>query len=74
MCSSDLSTEELEKAKDAFQVTSTVTETADGKVTVSHSGSAYVVNAAGDVVVEWPFGLDAKAMANDLQLLLTGGA
>ena len=68
------SNEQLEKAKEAFQVTSTVTKAADGKVTVSHSGSAYVVNAAGDVVVEWPFGLDAKAMANDLRLLLAGRA
>ncbi|MFM1790764.1 MAG: hypothetical protein RLZZ526_1091 [Actinomycetota bacterium] len=66
--------EQLETAKNAFQVTSTVTKDDDGKVNVSHSGSAYVVNAAGDVVVEWPFGIDAKAMANDLRLLLSGGA
>ena len=62
--------QELETAKDAFQVSSSVTKTADGKVEVTHSGNAYVVNAAGDVVVEWPFGMDAKSMAHDLEKLL----
>lgn len=63
---------ELEAAKDAFQVTSSVTTDATGKVEVTHSASAYVVNPAGDVVVEWPFGMDAKSMAHDLEKLLSG--
>ena len=62
--------EELQAAKDAFQVTSSVTKDASGKVEVTHSASAYVVNPAGDVVVEWPFGMDAKSMAHDLEKLL----
>lgn len=62
--------DQLRAAKDAFQVTSTVTKDASGKVEVSHSASAYVVNPAGDVVVEWPFGMDAKSMAHDLERLL----
>lgn len=66
------SNEELETAKDAFQVTSSVTKDASGKVEVTHSASAYVVNPAGDVVVEWPFGMDAKSMAHDLEILLSG--
>lgn len=66
--------EELEAAKDAFQVTSSVTTDASGKVEVTHSASAYVVNPAGDVVVEWPFGMDAKSMAHDLETLLSGRA
>ena len=61
---------ELQAAKDAFQVTSDVTKDASGKVTVTHSASAYVVNPAGDVVVEWPFGMDSKSMAHDLEKLL----
>lgn len=60
---------ELEAAKDAFQASSHVTKDAAGNVKVSHSASAYVVNPAGDVVVEWPYGLDAKSMANDLTIL-----
>lgn len=61
---------ELQAAKDAFQVTSHVTKDASGKVEVTHSASAYVVNPAGDVVVEWPFGMDSKSMAHDLEKLL----
>lgn len=63
---------ELENAKSAFQVTSTVTERSDGTAEVSHSASAYVVDDTGTVVVEWPFGLDAESMANDLEILLSG--
>lgn len=63
---------ELEAAKAAFQVTSSVTEKSDGTAEVSHSASAYVVDDTGTVVVEWPFGLDAESMANDLMILLSG--
>jgi protein SCO1/2 len=63
---------ELETAKAAFQVTSSVTEKNDGTAEVSHSASAYVVDDTGTVVVEWPFGLDAESMANDLGILLSG--
>ena len=62
--------EQLRAAEEAFQVTSHVTKDASGKVEVTHSASAYVVNPAGDVVVEWPFGLDSKSMAHDLEKLL----
>lgn len=65
---------ELEAAKAAFQVTSSVTEKSDGTAEVSHSASAYVVDDTGTVVVEWPFGLDAKSMANDLEVLLSGNS
>ena len=63
------SAEELIVAKDAFQASSSITTT-NGEIEVAHSGSAYVVNDAGAVVVEWPFGLDAVSMANDLTILL----
>lgn len=61
---------ELNAAKDAFQVTSSITKDATGKVEVTHSASAYVVDPAGNVVVEWPFGMDSKSMAHDLEKLL----
>ena len=61
---------ELEALKSAFQVSSSVTTNAQGKVEVTHSGTAYVVGPTGDVLVEWPFGLQADDMAHDLRLLL----
>ena len=61
---------ELTALKSAFQVSSSVTTNADGKVEVTHSGTAYVVGPTGDVLVEWPFGLQAEDMAHDLRLVL----
>jgi protein SCO1 len=64
------SDDELSTVKDLFQVTSNVSET-NGKIEVVHSGTAYVVDDTGAVVVEWPFGLDTESMTNDLEILLT---
>lgn len=64
------SDEELTGVKELFQVTSNVTET-NGKIEVVHSGTAYVVDDKGTVVVEWPFGFDTESMTNDLEILLT---
>jgi protein SCO1/2 len=61
--------EELSAVKDAFQATSAVTEI-NGKIEVAHSGTAYVVDDTGTVVIEWPFGLDTESMTNDLSILL----
>lgn len=63
---------ELNDLKTAFQVSSSVTTNADGKVEVTHSGTAYVVGPTGDVLVEWPFGLQAEDMAHDLRIILNG--
>jgi protein SCO1 len=52
-----------------FQTSSSVTVAGD-KVEVVHSGTAYVIDDEGMVVVEWPFGIDAKSMAHDLTVLL----
>lgn len=60
---------ELRALEDAFQATSSVTVT-NGRVEVTHSGTAYVVDDAGNVVVEWPFGIDVPSMVNDLTILL----
>lgn len=63
------SKDELRKAEDAFDATSSVAEV-DGQVEVTHSGSCYVVDSTGKVVDEWPFGMDAESMAHDLTILL----
>jgi protein SCO1/2 len=62
---------ELQAAEDAFGASSSVTKTDDGKVEVAHSGTTYVVDDKGRVLVEWPFGVTADEMASDLRLLLT---
>jgi protein SCO1/2 len=60
---------ELRSAEKAFGATSSVT-TVDGKIEVVHGGTAYLVDDTGTVLVQWPFGLDAQSMANDLTVLL----
>ena len=64
------SQEELEAAENAFLASSTIQRDAAGKIEVGHSATAYVVNDQGVVLVEWPFGIDSKAMTNDLKILL----
>ena len=64
------SAEELEATKDAFQAKSSVTTSADGKVEVTHSGTSYVVDDTGTVIIEWPFGIDVPSMTHDLNILL----
>lgn len=64
------SEDELTAIKDVFQASSSVTKNPDGTVEVGHSATTYVVDDQGMVVVEWPYGLSAEDMTNDLQLLL----
>lgn len=61
---------ELRTAEEVFQASSSVTEV-DGRIEVSHTGTAYAVNDQGNVVVEWPFGIDVPSLVADLELLLT---
>lgn len=61
---------ELTELKSAFQVSSSVKTNAEGKIEVTHSGTAYVVGPSGEVLVEWPFGLQADDMAHDLRIIL----
>lgn len=63
------SDEELRAAEEKFQTISSVTIDGD-RVEVVHSGTAYVIDDTGTVLVEWPFGIDATSMANDLTILL----
>jgi protein SCO1/2 len=60
----------LRPALDAFLASAEVTSGADGEVEVAHSAVLYAVDAAGRVVVEWPFGTSATALADDLRVLL----
>jgi protein SCO1 len=60
----------LAETEAAFGASSTVTTADDGTVQVSHTAVAYVVDASGAVVVEWPFGVSPTAMAHDLNILL----
>lgn len=45
-------------------------EQADGTYEVKHTGTMYVVDAGGRVVLEWAFGTPYDAIAADLRLLL----
>lgn len=61
---------ELQRAEDAFLATSSVTRNPDGEVEVTHSGTHYLVDETGTVLVEWSFGTKPEVLANDLRLLL----
>ena len=62
--------EALRTVEAAFLASSSVKKLADGTVSVSHTASTYVVDSAGRVLVEWPFGIGAKGMENDLRILI----
>lgn len=60
---------ELRTAEKVFGASSSVTKV-NGKVEVVHGGTAYIVDETGTVIDQFPFGLDAQSMANDLTILL----
>lgn len=62
-------TDVLGRVENAFLASSTVTKEATGKVDVSHTAATYVVDGTGTVIVEWPFGIGADGMENDLRIL-----
>lgn len=59
----------LQKVAKGFGSGYSVTTNAKGEVEVTHSGTLYLVDPAGTLVLEWPFGLKAKAIADDLVTL-----
>ncbi len=59
----------LERVEDAFLASSSIEKDATGKVNVSHTAATYVVDSDGVVIVEWPFGIGADGMENDLRIL-----
>ena len=64
--------DELQQAEDKFLAVSRVIKNDDGSVDVEHTASAYMVDANGTVVVEWPFGIGSDGMEHDLRILLKG--
>jgi len=61
---------ELKAAEDAFLASSQVVKAPDGTVEVAHSATAYLIDSTGRVLVEWPFGIGAKGMENDLAIFI----
>ncbi|MGD9701772.1 MAG: SCO family protein [Acidimicrobiia bacterium] len=62
--------EQLADAQQAFGASSSVMTTASGEIEVSHTAITYVIDQAGSVLVEWPFGTKGETMADDLEILL----
>ena len=62
---------ELDAAADAFGVRYEVEEHTAGTTdyAVAHTAITYVVDEAGTVVVEWPFGFESESMASDMEIL-----
>ena len=61
---------ELRAAADAFGVEYRVDTNEEGEVEVVHSGSLYVVDDQGQLVLTWPFGTPVDDLVNDLRLLM----
>jgi protein SCO1/2 len=59
----------LQSVAKGFGASYSVTTNDAGDVEVSHSGNLYVVDPAGTVVLQWPFGLPADAISTDLEIL-----
>ena len=53
-----------------FGASSEVVHHDDGRVEVGHSAVTYVIDDTGEVLVEWPFGTEPDAIADDLEVLL----
>lgn len=62
----------LEAAAAAFGAQYEVRTADDGEIEVSHSADLYVVDDAGDIVLQWPFGTASADIAADLSTLLDG--
>jgi protein SCO1 len=61
---------DLRAVADRFGADYSVTAAEDGTIEVTHTGSVYVVDQTGAVVLTWPFGVSSADMANDLSILL----
>ncbi len=64
----------LEAATAAFGANYSVTTTPEGEIEVGHSASMYVVDAAGTIVLTWPYGIPAQSLADDMHILLSRSA
>jgi protein SCO1 len=63
---------ELQTVLDAFLASYTIEEHEPGALDygVSHTGTTYVVDENGTVLLEWPFGVKGPEMADDVSALL----
>ena len=61
---------QLRAAADAFGADYSVTTDDEGEVEVSHTAELYAVDDTGHIVLQWPFGTTAEALAEDLATLL----
>jgi protein SCO1/2 len=64
----------LEDTADAFGASYSVETADDGEIEVSHSADLYVVDEAGDLILQWPFGTTHDDIAADLSDLLADRA
>lgn len=64
--------EQLDEAMAAFGVTATEAGYSGGVTHYDHTSTAFVIDADGDLVLEWPFGVEPDAIAADLEHLLAG--
>lgn len=60
----------LRRVADAFGASYSVTTGDDGDVEVSHTGSMFLVDDQGDLVLTWPFGVQGDDVAADLEVIL----
>lgn len=61
---------QLDTVVKGFGGSYTITTTATGDVEVSHTPNLYLVDDTGTLVLTWPFGLPADAIATDLEILM----
>lgn len=62
----------LQQTLDAFLASAEIQLDTSGEVVdVAHTAVLYLVNDQGDVVVEWPFGTQPQAIADDLTVLVS---
>lgn len=61
----------LQRTLDAFLASAEIQTGSSGEVgDVAHTAVLYLVDDQGDVVVEWPFGTQPQAIADDLTVLI----
>lgn len=58
----------------AFGATYKVETASTGEIQVTHSAAMYVVDANGNIVLTWPYGIKATGIADDIRILLARGA
>ena len=63
---------QLQTAEDAFGVVAKKVPEGSS-YSMEHTAITFVIDDTGKVVVEWPFGTDSLAMADDMKLLLSRG-